>query len=224
MKHLLTLAFTITAGPLFAQAPALPSTPGGPSPTSLLTPAAISVTESSRINRVIPGPDGRPQAFLLRNGTFVALTPGLTQQIPNTVRRSVSVRVTGQTFGKSGEKTIQAQHVTIAGVSYDDAPGSVPVPPPPQPSSEAPAPPPLPQPPPLAPPPPGAQGFAPRPPLPPNGGGPLPSPSGVSAHSGAVPAPPPLPAEPPANQGTPPTPLPGAAATTRPIPAPVPVR
>lgn len=87
-----------------------------------------SIVVTGRISRVLTGPEGRPQGFLLRNGTFVTLSPTLAQQLPTTIGRNSSVRLSGGEFSYHGDKTIAASSLTVAGVSYED---TAPVGPPP---------------------------------------------------------------------------------------------
>jgi hypothetical protein len=79
-----------------------------------------SIAETSRISRFLVGPENRPQGFLLRNGTFVMLPLGLAQQLPAAVAKNATVRISGNEFSYYGNKTIEAQSVTVAGVSYND--------------------------------------------------------------------------------------------------------
>lgn len=123
--------------PIAAAFTALGQTPNVP----LATPIKI-VTESSKVSRFVAGPGSRLQGFLLRNGTFVILSPGLSQQLLSTISSNASISVVGDEFSYDGNHTIQAQRVNVAGTSYDDVPPALPVPPRP------PAPPPLPPPPP----------------------------------------------------------------------------
>lgn len=132
------------------------------------TPAARSaapsniITETGKIARVLAGPGDRPQGFMLRNGTFVILPPGLSRQMPSTLSTNTPIRVAGDEFTYNGNRTIQAQRILIAGISYDDVPPAVP---PPCPSAAVPTPPAPPVPsavrtphtPPAAPPPPPAE-------------------------------------------------------------------
>lgn len=115
MNHqLLSVSFFLAAISAGAQAPGNP-----PPPPS--TPARV--TETSRIARFLAGPGDQLQGLMLRNGTFVALSPGLVQRIPSGLSKSASVQVAGDAFSYGGSKTIRARTITIAGVSYaDDAP------------------------------------------------------------------------------------------------------
>jgi hypothetical protein len=171
-------------------------------------PSTDIVTETSRIARFVAGPGDRPQGFLLRNGTFVILSPGLAQRLPASFTKDTPLQVTGDAFSYQDSKTVQARTIIVAGVSYADdstAPGAAPV-------GIAPPPPPAPGMPP--PPPPGGPGAPPPPPPcgvaapPPVGAGvpgqsapPATAPSGATspvapANNGA---PAPAPANPPAN-------------------------
>jgi len=118
LMSFLPLVAVVCAG---AQAPALANT----------------VTETSKVARFVAGPGDRPQGALLRNGTFVAFSPALSQRLPATLSKSAPMHVVGQGFSYEGSKTIQASSVTIAGVSYNDdgplASGPNAVPPPPAP-------------------------------------------------------------------------------------------
>ncbi|WP_446742417.1 hypothetical protein [Silvibacterium acidisoli] len=106
--------------PLFLAAVSAGAQAPGNSPPP---PSAAQVAETSHIARFVAGPGDRLQGLMLRNGTFVVLSPGLAQRIPSTLRKSASVQVAGDEFSYSGSKTIQARAITIAGVSYaDDAP------------------------------------------------------------------------------------------------------
>jgi hypothetical protein len=132
--------------PFVAVASAVAQVPAvAPPPPS----AAVSVTESSRVARFIAGPGDRPQALLLRNGTFVALSPGLSQRLPVSLRKGTSLQVTGDEFAYDGNRTVQAVSITVAGVSYADDPppaagAAMPPPPPPPPGGVGAAPPPPP--------------------------------------------------------------------------------
>lgn len=212
MKQLLPLALACTALPLHAQAPQ----PTPPAAARDVQTPSTTAAETSRISHLVAGPDGRPQGFLLRNGTFVTLSPGLAQQMPTTVRRNTTVRVRGPEYASSGQKTIQAQTVTIAGVAYKDVAGSpmmpaaagVAAPPRLSPGTPGAAPPP---------PPGGAPGAVPPPPPPPVGGPgavpppPPPPPCGVAA---APPPPATNPQTPPAPTGAAPAPPPVGAGVT----------
>jgi hypothetical protein len=178
---------------------------------------ANTSTETSKVSRFVAGPGDRPQGALLRNGTFVTFSPGLSQHLPASLSRNASLRVVGERFSYAGSRTIQARSVTIAGVSYNDdepvagTPNIGPVgpgggrntlqPPPPQPPPPPPPPPPAPGIPPPPPPPPIGRGGPPPPPPP---GAMIPSPlSAGSPAAGApgaatVPPPPPDGATPPA--------------------------
>lgn len=102
------------------------------------------VTRTGKIARVLAGPGDRPQGFLLRDGTFVILPPGLSQRMPSTLFTNTSIRVAGDEFTYDGSRTIHAQHILLAGISYDVPP---PAPAPlPRPAVSRPAPPPLPSP------------------------------------------------------------------------------
>ena len=200
MNRLLPFAVSFFALPLVAQT--LPAPPTGAPPSAPARTASVSldpVTQHSRIAHTLEGPDGRPQGFLLRNGTFVSLTPGLSQQLPTSLQRGASLTVSGFP-GREGAKTIQARSVTVAGVSYSDAAGvallagGAPRPPAPQrpaaPGAVAPPPPPpvvVPGAPAPPPPPPGGPG-APPPPTPPTPG----APPQAAPIPGATPAPQPL--------------------------------
>ncbi|MEK6398194.1 MAG: hypothetical protein V4734_08920 [Terriglobus sp.] len=138
--------------------------------------------------------------MILRNGTFVSLSPGLAQRLPLEMSKSAQVQVAGDEFTYSRTKTIQARTITIAGVSYtDDAPrvgpdGAGPVGPvdgPPPPPREVGGPRSGPRPPrPCDAPPPPPAGTGPAdgqpamtpgvpPPPPPSGGAPSPKPQGL---------------------------------------------
>jgi hypothetical protein len=120
--------------------------PAAPPPS---TPAA-GITESSRVARLIAGPGDHPQALILRNGTFVALSPTLSQRLPASLHKGTSLQITGDEFVYDGSKTVQARAITVAGIAYTDdapAPGMATAPPLPPPSRGAPPPPPPPPPP-----------------------------------------------------------------------------
>ena len=169
--------------------------------------ATPSVTETSRVSRFVAGPGNRPQAVLLRNGTFVTFSPGLAQRLPSSLPKNASMRVSGQQFSYDGSRSIQARAVTIAGVSYNDAgplaasPGIVgaggpsgglspsPAAPPP-PSPGAPPPPPPPAGPGKPPPPPSVAPAPPRPPASAVAAPPAsPNPAGPPPHAGTAPPP-----------------------------------
>ena len=202
-QQLFSLSFLLVAVSAGAQAPANPSVP---------LPGASEATVTSRVSRYVAGPGDRPQGLLLRNGTFVALSPALAQRMPESSSKSASVQVTGEEFTYSGSKTIQARTITLAGVSYTDdgpagrAPGIA------SPAGDPPPPPPPPRAPRMArpgPPPPCGAPAPPPPPAPasavppPPGAGSPPSGPGVAAPppppDGAMPAPPPAPLTSPAS-------------------------
>jgi hypothetical protein len=147
-----------------------------------------STVETSRISRFLAGPGDRPQGFLLRNGTLVMLPPGLGQQLPATMNKNTTVRVSGDELLYDGNKTIQARSISVNGVDYNDVgPATVPPRPAPGPAAAPPGPPPPPAPgrpgpgpggamPPPLPPPPGPCAVAvPPPPAPVNGGAGVPA-------------------------------------------------
>jgi hypothetical protein len=150
-----------------------------------------SIAETSRISRFLVGPENRPQGFLLRNGTFVMLPLGLAQQLPAAVAKNATVRISGNEFSYYGNKTIEAQSVTVAGVSYNDqgpASGGPPAAPRRAFTSAAPLPPPPPGPPrarvqggPVPPPTPPCALGAPPPPSPVSGGANAPTPPAEGA-------------------------------------------
>ena len=187
---------------------------------------ANTVTATSKVARFIPGPGDRPQGALLRNGTFVTFSPGLSQRLPASLSRNASLQVAGEGFSYKGSRTIQARSVTIAGVSYNDdgprpgnsslvgrsgpgdGPGDRPNAAPPPPPPPAPG---------VPPPPPSGRGGPPPPPLgavtppPPTGVAPAGAPGAAlvpSSPSDGKTSPP----QPPANSadpaGAPPTPGP----------------
>ena len=169
------------------------------SPAAAPPVAANQIVETSRIARFLAGPGDRPQGFLLKNGTFVTLSPGLAQQLPATMKKNETIQVAGDALSYNGNKTIEARSVTVAGVGYLEAnpvagpPAAqgmaAPAPPPPAPG--APPSPRAPRPGLAAapPPPPVACGpGAPPPPPPPIAGGPVAPPP---AAPGNVPPPPP---------------------------------
>ena len=127
---------------------------------------ANTVTETSRVVRFVAGPGDRPQGALLRDGTFVTFSPGISQRLPASLARNSSLQVVGEEFTYKGSKTIQARSLTIAGTSYVDdgslAGTSTPV----GPSGPGGGPTALPPPPPpgVPPPPPGVMTPAPPPP------------------------------------------------------------
>ncbi len=99
---------------------------------TLAAPPAASanvVTKTGKIARVLAGPGNRPQGFLLHDGTFVILPPGLSQQMPPTLSTNTSLRVAGEEFKHQGSRTIHAQRLLLAGISYDDVPPTRPAPP-----------------------------------------------------------------------------------------------
>jgi hypothetical protein len=178
--------------------------------------AGIAITESSRVARFVAGPGDRPQGLVLRNGTFVALSPALSQRLPATLHKGTSLHVTGDEFVYDGSKTLQATSITVAGNAYADAPLPMVADPA---AAAQPAPPPGPGAPPLpravgpgAPPPPPPGGPAMPPPPPPCAAATPPAPgpaSGIAAPP--APAPPAGAALPPADGGAPataPVPLP----------------
>jgi len=199
----LLLLFALSVPSVFAKTPAAPPPPA-PNQTGVPQPMPVaSSATSSRISRVIAGPDGHAQGLLLRNGTFVNLAPGLSQQIPSDLRRNLRVNVSGAAYGVGTDRTIQAQQLTIAGITYNDAAGigAGPVGRLPQPSGMP------------APPPPGATGIAPPPPPP------LPGPAGaVPPPRGGLVAPPP----PPPGMASPPAAPDASAVSPAPNPAAVP--
>jgi hypothetical protein len=154
-----------------------------------VNPPTNSTIVQSRISRFIAGPGDRPQGLLLRDGTFVNLSPGLSLQLPSSFPEKASVQVAGDALTYNGSRTIEAHNITIAGITYNEgpadptspctaavprppAPGVRPnVPPAPAPDDAAPPPPPPPDANPLDVPPPPPAG----PPLPTNGN-PPPSP------------------------------------------------
>lgn len=148
--------------------------PGNPPPP----PSAVQVTDTSHITRFIAGPGDQLQGLMLRNGTFVALSPGLAHRIPSGLNKSASVQVAGDEFSYAGSKTIQARTITIAGVSYADdlppvGPGAVD----PGPAGGPPAPPP------------GPRGLRGGPPPPRPCDAPPPPPAGANPAGGPPPAP-----------------------------------
>lgn len=110
--------------PVVAVCTALGQTPAAPP-----EPSSNIITETGKIARVLAGPGDRPQGFLLRNGTFVVLPPGLSRRMPPTLSTNTSVRVAGDEFTYHGNRTIQARHILLAGISYDDVAPAVPAPP-----------------------------------------------------------------------------------------------
>jgi len=183
------------------------------SPPPTAAPQANSIVESSRISRFVAGPGDRPQGLLLRNGTFVNLSPGLSQQLPTSLSKNASVKVSGDLLTYDGSKTIEAHNITIAGVAYTEGVGgpvvgaAAPAPPPAAgPAASGPAGPP--------PPPPCAAGEPPPPPPPPGGPGRAAPPP--PANGATAPPPPPAAGAP---AGTPPPPAPDGAAPTPPPPA-----
>src|ERR1700761_1497510 len=87
LMNRLLIFIALIAPPVFSQTPAAPLPPNPNQPGVAAPVPAATVTTSSRISRVIAGPDGRAQGLLLRNGAFVNLSPGLSQQIPVGIRR-----------------------------------------------------------------------------------------------------------------------------------------
>ncbi len=77
---------------------------------------------SSRVSRVVAGPDGRAQGLFLHNGTFVNLSPALAQQVPLHSRQN-AVSVSGPAYNSGSDSTIQAQQLTIGGASYNNPGG-----------------------------------------------------------------------------------------------------
>lgn len=177
------LSILPVAGTLAINAQTPPIPPVAPQPESIF--------ESSRISRFVAGPGDRLQGLLLRNGTFVNLSPELSQQMPTSFPKHALVQVSGNLLTYEGSRTIDARNITIAGVAYSGGMnpsavvGTVPppppgpavvglsVPPPPCPVGGPPPPPPgigvgAPPPPPngvgVPPPPPPAVGVAPVPP------------------------------------------------------------
>jgi hypothetical protein len=159
--------------PFLVAAHAVAQSPAAPPPS-----LTASVTESSHVTRFVAGPGDRPQGLILRNGTFVALSPSLAQRLPVSLHKGTSLQVTGEALTYDGSRTVQARSITIAGVAYADDPAGVgggtpmgpattaPPPPPPPPPGRAGAPPPPPPPCGVAAPPPPADGTAPAPPAP----------------------------------------------------------
>jgi hypothetical protein len=175
-------------------------------PAATPPPASASntITESSRIARFVAGPGDRPQGLLLRNGTFVALSPRLAQELPASLHKGTALQVTGEELSYAGSKTVQARTITIAGVAYPDEPPAMAggpagvqappppgAPPPPAPMAGAGAPPP--------PPPPRRPGAPLAPPPPP------PAPCGVTPPTPDAKGTPPAP---PAKEAVPPPPAP----------------
>ncbi len=119
--------------PVAAAYTALGQTPGA-QPAS---PADI-VSESGKVKWFVAGPCARPQGFLLRNGTFVILPPGLSQQMPATIPANAPISVAGSEFIYDGSRTIQARRVLLAGVTYEDVLPTAPASPPPPPRPRAP--------------------------------------------------------------------------------------
>src|ERR1700679_2603963 len=120
----LILLIALAVPPAYSQSPAAPppsnvNQPGAPAPAPTTTGST-----SSRISRVISGPDGRAQGLLLRNGTFVNLSHDLSQQIPAGVSRRALVNVSGPVYGVGSDRTIEAQQITIAGIAYNDVQGA----------------------------------------------------------------------------------------------------
>src|ERR1700761_3164005 len=89
----------LPALPIVATLSALAQVPAPPPPA----PGPVnSIVETSRISRFLAGPGDRPQGFLLRNGSFVTLGPGLAQQLPASIARNTSVRVSGDELSYNG--------------------------------------------------------------------------------------------------------------------------
>jgi hypothetical protein len=143
-----------------------------PSPAAQAPIRPDSIVETSRISRFLAGPGARPQGFLLRNGTFVTLPPGLAGQLPTALEKNATIRVAGEEVSYNGNRTIAAQSITLAGVAYSDAGPAAVAPPAASGRALASAPPPPPGRPgagvpgPIAPPPPPACGPGAPPPAP----------------------------------------------------------
>jgi hypothetical protein len=200
----LVLAAAAQAPP---QAPPLPP-PGAaapPSPPAASTPlqSGVTATHNSRVNAVVYGPQGELQAFTLRNGVAVSLSPDLGMRLQSSVIKETRVQVSGIQQVIAGQTSLIAQSITANGQTFvaapatpDQGPGiSGGTPPPPPPPAE-------PQGPrgprgrrgPGAPPPPPPDGAAPPPPPPVGAGAPPPPPPPDGA---APPPPPPVGAPPP---------------------------
>ena len=112
-----------------------------PAQTPVPPPAAPAniITENSRVNRFVAGPGNHLEGLLLRNGTFVVLPPDLSSRMPLSIAKDSTITVTGDEFTYQGSRTIHAQSILIAGVTYQDAPPPAPAgpQPPPRPGAAA---------------------------------------------------------------------------------------
>jgi hypothetical protein len=90
------------AGTLIASAQAPPALPAAPQ--------ANSIIENSRISRYVAGSGDRPRGLLLRDGTFVNFPPGLSQQLPGSLPKNGSVRVSGNVLMYDGSRTIRGAY------------------------------------------------------------------------------------------------------------------
>jgi hypothetical protein len=158
-----------------APPPAPPPPPPGvaapppPPAASMPLQPGMSAIHSSRVSAVVYGPQGEVQAFTLRNGIAVSLSPDLGMQLQSSVIKGTRVQVSGTQQVIAGQTSLIAQSITANGQTFvavpptpDRGPGlAVGTPPPPV----------APQGPrgprgPGAPPPPPSDGAAPPPPPP----------------------------------------------------------
>jgi hypothetical protein len=119
-----------------------PAPPAVPSAAPIQSGAPA--THSSRVSAVIYGPQGEVQAFTLRDGVAVTLSPDLGTLLQPTVTKGSRVQVSGMERVIAGQTSLIAQSLTANGQTFVAAPpppdqgpgiaGGTPPPPPPLPA------------------------------------------------------------------------------------------
>jgi hypothetical protein len=146
----------------------------GQTPNLPSSATANIATENSQVVRLLSGPGNRVEGLLLQDGTFVMMPLGLSQKLPKDISEGTSVSAAGEVFTRHGSRTMHAQRLRVAGVSYENNPPVPPMPPAPpahvRPNAPGSRPCPAavqPPPPPAPPAGPAAEDFVPAPPTPP---------------------------------------------------------
>jgi hypothetical protein len=114
-----------------------------PPPPTASTPlqSSVAATHNGRVSAVVYGPQGEVQAFTLRNGVAVSLSPDLEMRLQSTVIKGTRVQVSGMQQVIAGQTSLIAQSITVSGQTFVAAPpisdqgpgiaGGIPPPPPP---------------------------------------------------------------------------------------------
>jgi hypothetical protein len=136
-----------------------PLSPGAAAPPPPPAPAAplragITTTHNGRVSAVVYGLQGEIQAFTLRNGVAVSLSPDLGMRLQSSVIKGTRVQVSGIQQIIAGQTDLIAQSITANNQTFVAAPatpdrgpgiaGGTPAPPPPSIGAGAPPPPPPP--------------------------------------------------------------------------------